>query len=105
MSALETLAGKAHAVSERLAGQGGIKRKLAGELANDSVFLRKVKPALINHRLWRGAPSARSGSQLGDRPKATGIAPSPVVVIGAALVLGVVAAKLIDWRRHAYPRG
>jgi hypothetical protein len=108
MSALDTLADKAKAASERLAGQGGIKGKLAGELADDAVFLRKLKPALIKQRL-RGrapAPSAPSGPQLGERPKqASGGGPNPFVVVGAALVLGVAVAKLIDWRGHAHPRG
>lgn len=108
MSALDTLADKARAASERLAGQGGIKGKLAGELADDAVFLRKLKPALIKQRL-RGhaapAPAAPSGPQLGERPKQAGGGPNPFVVVGAALVLGVAAAKFIDWRGHAHPRG
>jgi hypothetical protein len=107
MSALDTLADKAKAASERLAGQGGIKGKLAGELADDAVFLRKLKPALIKQRL-RGrapAPSAPSGPQLGERPKPAGAGPNPFVVVGAALVLGVVAARVLDWRGHAHPRG
>jgi hypothetical protein len=107
MSALDTLADKAKAVSERLAGEGGIRAKLAGELADDAVFLRKLKPALIKQRL-RGrapAPPAPSGPQLGERPKPAGSGPNPFVVVGAALVLGVVVARVIDWRGHAHPRG
>jgi hypothetical protein len=116
MSALDTLADKAQAASERLAGQGGIKEKLAGELAEDAAFLRKLKPALIRKRAkgeartdqQPGEPRvAPSGPQLGGRPapperKRGG--PNPFVVVGAALVLGVVAARWIDWRGHAHPR-
>jgi hypothetical protein len=32
-------------------------------------------------------------------------APNPFVVVGAALVAGVVLAKWIDWRGHGHPRG
>jgi hypothetical protein len=30
--------------------------------------------------------------------------PPPVVIVGAALVAGIVLAKVIDWRGHAHPR-
>jgi hypothetical protein len=36
--------------------------------------------------------------------KAKGGGPSPILVVGAALVAGIVAAKVIDWRGHAHPR-
>jgi len=126
MSALDTLAEKAEAASQRLAGQGGIKSKLADELADDAIFLRKLKPALIKKRAKGelptdrapgatpaapgATPAAPSGPQLGGRPApkpastSKGGGPNPFVVIGAALVLGVAAAKLIDWRGHAHPR-
>jgi hypothetical protein len=122
MSALDTLADKAQAASERLAPQGGIKAKLAGELADDAAFLRKLKPELIRRRLKGQSPTDRtpaepatapSGPQLGDRPtpeqttaekKRQHGGPNPFIVIGAAVVLGVVAAKVVDWRGHAHPR-
>lgn len=109
MSALDTLAAKAESASERLAGNGGLKGKLAAELADDAVFLRRLKPALIKRRL-RGdtpavpPPAAPSGPQLGERPKAGRGGAAPFLVVGAALVLGVAAARLIDWRGHAHPR-
>jgi hypothetical protein len=121
MSALDTLADKAQAASERLARQGGVKAKLAGELAEDAAFLRKLKPELIRKRLKGEAPTdqrpgqapkAPSGPQIGEHPtvvstpqkKKGGGGPNPFVVIGAAVALGVVVAKIIDWRGHAHPR-
>jgi hypothetical protein len=121
MSALDTLADKAQAASERLARQGGMKAKIAGELADDAVFLRKLKPGLIKKRLKGEAPTdmkpgetpkAPSGPQLGEhstepeepKPNSGSGGPSPFIVIGVALALGVVAAKVIDWRSHAHPR-
>jgi len=31
--------------------------------------------------------------------------PDPLVVAAAAAVVGVLLAKVIDWRAHAHPRG
>jgi hypothetical protein len=122
MSALDSLAEKARAKSRELAGQGGIKDKLAGELAEDAEFLRKLKPELIKQRAAGSAPidedptevrSAPSGPQLGERPEppaepkqpsSGGAGPNPFVVIGIALVAGVALAKWLDWRGHAHPR-
>jgi hypothetical protein len=114
MSAIDTLAAKAEAASRRFAGEPGIKGKLADELAEDAVFLRKLKPSLIAKRAKGAAPTdlepgeaprAPSGPQLGSRPKrARNGGPSPFLVVGAALVAGVALAKWIDWRGHAHPR-
>lgn len=119
MSVLDSLADKARAKSEELAGQGGIKGRLAEELADDAAFLRKLKPELIKKRARGEAPTDRepepaeppaapSGPQLGRRPKPAKPAgkggPNPFVVIGAALVVGVALAKWLDWRGHAHPR-
>jgi hypothetical protein len=107
MSALDSLADKAQAASERLAGQSGIKGKLADELADDAVFLRKLKPRLIAKRAKGEAAQAPSGPQLGSGPsprKGGGAGVSPFLVAGAALVAGVALARWIDWRGHAHPR-
>ena len=117
MSALDSLADKARAKSEQLAGQGGIKEKLAGVLAEDAAFLPKLKPDLIKKRVKgeaptdqkpAGAPAAPSGPQLGKAPKppktTSSGGPNPFIVVGAALVIGVALAKWIDWRGHAHPR-
>jgi hypothetical protein len=111
---VETLARKAEAASQRLAGEPGVKGKLADELAEDAVFLRKLKPSLMKKRLRGEAPTderpgeprrAPSGSQLGARPSGgRNGGPNPFAVVGAALLVGVILAKWIDWRGHAHPR-
>jgi len=114
MSALDALADKAQAASERLAGSNGVKAKLASELAEDAAFLRKLKPSLIAKRAKGDAPTdqkpeeppkAPSGPQLGarERPARNG-GPSPLLVVGVAFVAGIALAKWIDWRGHAHPR-
>lgn len=113
MSALDTIADRARAASDRLAGSGGLKGKLAQELADDADFLRKLKPSLMAKRARGEAPRdeqpgrarlAPSGPQLGKRPSPNG-GPSPFLVIGVAFAAGIVLAKWIDWRGHAHPRG
>ena len=112
MSALDTLADKAQAASRRLAGQGGLKAKLAGELADDAAFIRKLKPGLIKARATggqatNGTPPRPETAVRPTTPKPSnpgGGGPNPFVVVGAALVLGVAVAKLIDWRGHVHPR-
>lgn len=101
--------------ADRAAAEGGIAAKLAQPLAEDAAFLRKLKPSLIAARAkgqaptdqpaGSGAPTAPSAPQLGKRPKRKkGRGPSPFLVVGAALVAGIVLAKVIDWRGHAHPR-
>jgi hypothetical protein len=109
MSALDTVADKLRSTSEQLAGQGGIKDKLAAELADDAEFLRKLKPELIKRRAKGQAPTDRAPSPPPQpaspaKPKSPGGGPNPFVVIGAAVVLGVAVAKWLDWRGHAHPR-
>jgi hypothetical protein len=113
VSALDTLADRARAASERLAGSGGLKGKLAQELADDAVFLRKLKPSLMAKRARGEAPTdgrpasvpvAPSGPQIGRR-RTGASGPSPIVVVGVAFAAGIVLAKWIDWRGHAHPRG
>ena len=112
MSALDTIADKARAASDRLAGSGGLKGKLAHELADDAVFIRKLKPSLIAKRARGEAPKdeqpetvrlAPSGREAAGRRPSGG--PSPFLVLGAAFAAGVLLAKWIDWRGHAHPRG
>jgi hypothetical protein len=111
VSTVDRLADRLEQVSEKEASKGGVHAKIADELADDAAFLRKLKPNLIKARLKGelptnekpGAPRrAPRGPQLGY-PKRNGNGPNPWLVVGAALVVGVLLAKAIDWRGHAHP--
>ena len=115
--AVERGAQRLQKLADKAAARGdGVGEWLAEELTNDAAFLRKLKPSLIRARARGGAPtsperpSAPSSPQLGSRPKAKkkrkrgGKGPAPVVIVGAALVAGVILAKVLDWRGHAHPR-
>jgi hypothetical protein len=101
-------------IADRVAAEGGVAAKLAQPLADDAAFIRKLKPSLIVKRAKGEAPTnqkpgegtvAPTGPQLSrpPKPKRAG-GPNPWAVIGAALVAGIVLAKVIDWRGHAHPR-
>ena len=113
---VERGAAKLEELSQQMASRGGAAAKVADELQEDAVFLRKLKPSLIAARARGGGPpggtaapreprrEAPSGPQVEKRPKPPGSGPNPFVVVGAALVAGILLAKLIDWRGHAHPR-
>ncbi len=111
---VERAANKLQRLANQLAGEGGLKAKLAQPLAEDADLIRKMKPSLIKARAKGEAPTnlkpgqstvAPSSPQLGARPKAKKSAgASPWIVVGAALAAGIVLAKWIDWRGHAHPR-
>jgi hypothetical protein len=113
-------------LARKAAAKGGSAAKLAEPLSDDAVFLRKLKPSLVAARL-RGEepddgvvtvmtpPPAPSGPEphVSRRPRATradrsestgGGGPSPIVIAGAAFVVGMFLAKFVDWRGHAHPR-
>jgi hypothetical protein len=100
--------------ANRASADGGVKAKLAQELADDAAFLRKLKPSLMVARAKGQAPTnqkpghgavAPSTPQLGRQPKPRKLGgPNPFLVIGAAFVAGIFIAKVIDWRGHAHPR-
>jgi hypothetical protein len=112
--AIDRAASRLQEIADRAATEGGMAAKLAQPLADDAAFLRKLKPSLIVKRAKGEAPTnqkpgegtvAPTGPQLGKRPKPKRAGgPSPLIVIGAALVAGIVLAKVIDWRGHAHPR-
>ena len=120
-------------LSQRARAHGGFVSKLAPDLADDAVFLRKLKPSLVAARI-RGEP-ATNGRVRSDvpapapeappapepeaepapelerrpalkpkKPKTKGNGPNPFVIAGVALVAGIFVAKLVDWRGHAHPR-
>jgi hypothetical protein len=89
---------------------GGLKAKVGDALAEDPEFLRKLKPSLIAARAKGEAPtdgpppSAPSGPQLVRPKREKSDGPSPWVVVAAALAVGYLLAKILDWRAHAHPR-
>jgi hypothetical protein len=110
-------------LSRAAAAKGGFVGNLADELAEDAVFLRKLKPSLIMARAKGTAPVASAPDREPQAPSAPQAAtprpkpktktkrkrkkqggPSPFLVMGAALAAGIVLAKVIDWRGHAHPR-
>jgi hypothetical protein len=112
---IEDAADKLQGLANRMAGEPGLKSKLAEPLAEDADLIRKMKPSLIKARAKGEAPTnlkpgqgvvAPSSPQLGSRPKPKpaegGL--NPWLVVGVALVAGIVLAKWIDWRGHAHPR-
>jgi hypothetical protein len=114
---LDATAAKLDQRSEEWAAQGGVKAKVAGELAEDADLLRKIKPSLMKARAKGDLPkdggpgqprSAPSGPQLGKRAKkphgSGGGGPSPWLVLGGAFVAGIFLAKWLDWRGHAHPK-
>jgi hypothetical protein len=116
---VERGAEKLEQLSREMAARGGAASKLAPDLQEDAAFLRKLKPSLVKARVRGGAPNGGSGAsseepktevnaprgpQLEKRPKPPGAGPNPFVVVGTALVLGIVLAKVLDWRGHAHPR-
>jgi hypothetical protein len=109
---VETGARKLDALARKAATKGGLVGKLADELADDAAFLRKLKPSLVAARAKGDAPKdaepgepvrAPSVPQLGARPSGSSRR-NPFAVAGAALGVGVLLAKVIDWRGHAHPR-
>jgi hypothetical protein len=125
---IERGASRLQELSRRAAAKGGVAAKFADELAEDAAFLRKLKPSLIKARAKGQAPTnqptneqpapepaAPSSPQLGARPMPKpkkerrtggggGGGLNPFLVAGAALAVGIVLAKVIDWRGHAHPR-
>ncbi len=110
---VDRAADKLQEAAQKAASAGGFRAKLAKPLAEDAAFVRKLKPSLIAARARGEAPTDQkpgtevvvpSGPQLGRRPKGGSGGPNPFVVVGAALAVGVVLARIIDWRSHAHPR-
>lgn len=101
-------------IADRAAAEGGVKAKIAEPLAEDAAFLRKLKPSLIaarakgeapmNQPAGSGTPPAPTRPQLARPKRKKGNGPNPFLIVGAALVAGIVIAKVIDWRGHAHPR-
>ena len=104
-------------LSRKAAAKGGFSAKLADELAEDAVFLRKLKPSLIAARARGQAPTNQEPNmppprspgapqiKTKRRPRKTKAkGPNPFVVAGAALAAGIVLAKCLDRRGRVHPR-
>ena len=110
--AIEQGADKLDELADKAAAKGGVRAKLADELADDASFLRKLKPSLIVARAKGEAPKdqepgatqvrAPSGPQHARQTGKGG--PNPFAVAGVAFAVGSLLAKVIDWRGHAHPR-
>lgn len=110
---IEKGAARLQELANKAAADGGLKGKLAGELADDAAFLRKLKPSLIAARARGQAPTdqkpgagivAPSGPQLEKQRERGGGGPNPFLVLGVAFAAGILLAKIVDWRGHAHPR-
>lgn len=109
---LERGAERLQELSDRAAATGGPAARLAEPLAEDAVLLRRMKPSLIAARLKGDAPTdlepgsgaVAAPSAPKARRKRNGGGPNPILVIGGALLAGIVLAKVLDWRGHAHPR-
>jgi hypothetical protein len=121
---VERGADRLHDLARRAAARGdGVGEWLAEELTADAAFLRKLKPSLVAARVRAErtnghmpppppaepvpAPpptATRAAKPKPSKPKGRG-GVSPWLVVGAALVTGIVVAKVVDWRGHAHPRG
>lgn len=115
-------------LADRAAARGDeIGEWLSEELRNDAAFLRKLKPSLVRARAKGDAPTNQQPEAPPPAPEPPPAAaeaatppapkskpkkkskkrsggPPPIVIVGAALVAGIVLAKLVDWRGHAHPR-
>jgi hypothetical protein len=116
---LDQTADKVQELADRMAGEEGLKAKLADPLAEDADLIRRMKPSLIKARMKGEGPTdqkpgetviAPSARRFGSRsePKkheGGGGGPNPWIIVGVTLVAGIFLAKWIDWRGHAHPRG
>jgi hypothetical protein len=108
-------------LADKAAARGdGVGEWLSEELRSDAAFLRKLKPSLVRARAKGQAPTGHEPAapppppppppeRAASEPKKPSSGkkrggPPPIVIVGAALVAGIVLAKVIDWRGHAHPR-
>ena len=103
--AVDTAADTLQKAADKAAERGGVAEKAAQPLADDAANMRKLKPSLVDKRIKGELPLDGSPAKGTHKPpKRNGGGRNPVVVVGAALVLGVFLAKVLDWRSHAHPR-
>ena len=107
---IDRSADRLRGLSESAARRGGVARKLARPLAEDAVFVRKLKPSLIKARAKGAAPTGGAPHDVvpplppEEKNGGSGGGPNPFAVIGGAAAAGFALAKAVDWRGHAHPR-
>jgi hypothetical protein len=107
-------------LSRKAAAKGGFAAKVAEPLVEDAQFLRQIKPTLVMARLRGEAPTdgrveavtlvqppppvpEPAPEDKKKEKKRGGGGPNPIAIAAAAFAVGVVVAKIIDWRGHAHP--
>jgi hypothetical protein len=113
---VERAANRLGSFARESAGETGLKGKLAEPLADDAELLRGMRPSRIAARL-RGRPDdAALPSSAKEKPpaplpsehprkkKSPRRGPPAIVLAVGAFALGLVIAKVVDWRGHAHPR-
>jgi hypothetical protein len=109
-NAFERAAGKLDELAAETEEKGGVAAKLAPALADDADFLRTMEPSKVAQRVRGGRPSETASksrhtpSTKGSRRSAGAGRLAALAPAGAAFALGVLVAKLIDWRSYAEPR-
>jgi hypothetical protein len=111
---VERAADRLDEMAQHAARDNGVKAKLAEPLAEDAALLRGMRPSQIAARI-RGRPGGEPGAKQplpapepeppkrrSSKKRRSG--PSPILVAVGAFALGIVIAKVIDWRGHAHPR-
>jgi hypothetical protein len=105
---VERSADRLQQLARRAAQRGdGVGEWLAEELQQDADFLRKLKPSLIAARAQGQRPAEPQSNpppKPAKKPRKKGKGVSPILVVGAAFAVGIVLAKVVDWRGHAHPR-
>jgi hypothetical protein len=94
--AVEKTADRLEGLATKAAEHGKPGEKVAPLLEEDAEFLRKMTPTKVRERL---SSDAHGRSRPAERPARDG--QSGIVVLAAAFALGVVVAKLVDWRSYA----
>ena len=107
---MERAANRLETFARQAAGEQGLKSKLAGPLADDAQLLRGMRPSRIAARL-RGERADEPGPASVPPPepkrsakRSTGGGPNPIVLAVGAFAVGLLIAKVVDWRSHAHPR-
>jgi hypothetical protein len=94
--AVEKTAGRLEDLAAKAAEHGKPGEKVAPLLEEDAEFLRMMTPTRVKERLSSDTPASGRSPARPARKNGSGI-----VVLAAAFALGVLVAKLVDWRSYA----